>query len=92
MRLACPSLVDEHEIAMRAQASRVERDERPFVVDDADGIRVTAATGETIAVAGNTSASAGKIESTTIGDTIHLKCYRAGSWRAESYVGTWTVT
>jgi len=63
-----------------------------FIVQDADGIRVVANTGDTIRVAGTVSASAGYTESTTVGDVITLVAINATEWIAISYVGTWTTT
>lgn len=63
-----------------------------FVIQDADGIQVVAASGDTIRVAGSVSAAAGNIAATTIGNTVHLKAINATEWIAVSYVGTWTVT
>jgi len=63
-----------------------------FIVQDSDGIQINADTGDTIRVAGSVSASAGLIETTTIGNTVHLKAINATEWVAISYVGTWTVT
>lgn len=63
-----------------------------FIVQDADGIRVTAGAGDTIQVAAAVSAAAGKIESTTIGSAVRLIALNATEWMAVSAVGTWTVT
>lgn len=62
-----------------------------FVVQDSDGIRIVANTGDTIRVAGTVSASAGYTESTTVGDVITLIAINATEWIAISYVGTWTT-
>ena len=63
-----------------------------FMVQDADGIRVTAATGDTIRVGTALSGVAGKIESTTIGSSVRLIALNATEWMAVSMVGSWTVT
>lgn len=63
-----------------------------FYVQDADGIKVTANTGDTIRLAGSVSGAAGNITSTTIGSAVVLVCINATEWVAESIVGTWTVT
>ena len=62
-----------------------------FIVQDADGIRVVANTGDTIRVAATVSGAAGYTESTTIGDAITLVSINATEWIAISYVGTWTT-
>lgn len=65
-----------------------------FIVQDADGIRVVANTGDTIRIAGSVSGSAGLIESTTIGDAVTLRAINATEWIASSVVDAagWTVT
>src|SRR4051794_33522254 len=63
-----------------------------FIVQDADGIRVTAASGDTIRIAGTASGLAGKIENTTIGSTVKLTAINATEWIGSVGAGTWTVT
>lgn len=63
-----------------------------FYVQDADGLQVTAAAGDTIRVGPSVSAAAGNISSTTIGSSIRLHCINATEWVAEAVIGTWTVT
>jgi len=63
-----------------------------FIVSDADGIRVTAAAGDTIRDGATVSAVAGKIESTAIGSAIELISINATEWFVTSKVGTWAVT
>jgi hypothetical protein len=62
-----------------------------FFVQDTDGIRINAASGDTIRQAANVSAAAGYIESTTRGDAITLVAINATEWVVISMVGTWTV-
>lgn len=62
-----------------------------FVVQDADGIRVVAAAGDTIRIAGTVSATAGYAQSTTIGSTLTLVAINATEWVAISWLGTWTI-
>lgn len=63
-----------------------------FVVQDADGIRVQADTGDTIRIAGSVSASAGYAQSTTIGDSLTIVAINATQWVATSMVGSgWSV-
>lgn len=61
-----------------------------FIVQDADGTRVTAASGDTIRIAGTVSSAAGYIESTTIGNTVTLVAINATEWIATASHGTWT--
>jgi len=52
-----------------------------------------AAAGDTIRIAANVSAAAGRIDSTTIGDSVTLKAINATEWVATSVVGAgWSVT
>lgn len=62
-----------------------------FVCQDADGIRVTAATGDTIRIAASVSATGGYCECSTIGNVVTLKAINTTEWVATSVVGTWTV-
>jgi len=61
-----------------------------YVVQDADGIRVQANTGDTIRMGPKVTAAAGYIESTTIGSTVTLVAINAAEWIATSWQGTWT--
>jgi hypothetical protein len=63
-----------------------------FVVQDADGLRVTAGAGDTIRIAASACPAAGYVESTTIGDAVTLLAINSTEWVAVSYVGTWTVS
>lgn len=65
--------------------------EYSFRVDDADGIKVQAGTGDTIRIGTSVSAAAGFVQSTELGATIYLTCTIANKWIA-SASGTWTVT
>ena len=62
-----------------------------FVVQDADGIQVVAASGDTIRIAASVSAAAGNIDSTTIGSTVVLVAINATEWIAITSLGTWVV-
>lgn len=66
--------------------------EYAFYCHDTDGIRVIAAAGDTIRIAGSVSLAAGRIDSTTIGSTVTLVAINATEWIALSSLGTWTVT
>lgn len=63
-----------------------------FVVQDTDGIRVVAATGDTIRINTSVSATAGYCEATAAGATVTLYAINATEWIATSSLGTWTVT
>ncbi len=64
-----------------------------FIVQDGDGIQVTAAAGDTIRIGSAVSAAAGNISNTVVGSTITLTAINATEWIATSSVGgTWTVT
>ena len=62
-----------------------------FYVDDADGIRITANTGDIIQINGVASSSAGYCESLTIGSSVTLVAINATDWVATSSVGTWNL-
>jgi hypothetical protein len=66
--------------------------EYTFIVQDADGIQINASTGDTIRIANSVSATAGLIESATIGNSVRIVAINATQWIATSVVGTWTVT
>lgn len=61
-----------------------------WIVQDADGIRIVAAAGDTIRVKDKVTATAGYIESTTIGSIVRLVCINATEWIAMEIGGTWT--
>jgi hypothetical protein len=63
-----------------------------FYCDDANGIRATADTGDTIRLAASVSAAAGNVESTTVGSSVTLLAINDTEWVATSIVGTWVVT
>lgn len=63
-----------------------------FIVQDADGIRVVANTGDTIRIAGSVSASAGRIDSTTVGSTVRLIAINSVEWISVATNGTWVIT
>ena len=65
--------------------------EASFVVQDAFGLRVVAASGDTIRVLGNVSIAAGYIESTALGAVLILKAINATEWIAINCFGTWTL-
>ena len=65
--------------------------QQTFIVQDADGLRVTAAAGDTIRIAATVSSAGGYCESTTIGDSLILVSINATEYVAVSVVGSgWT--
>jgi len=62
-----------------------------FYVQDVDGIRVTAAAGDTIRIGATVSAAGGTATSVTIGSCLRLQCINATEWVCESLVGVWTI-
>ena len=63
-----------------------------FVIQDADGMRITAAAGDTIRPGCVTaSAAAGYIQCATPGAMITLLAINATEWIATAMIGTWTV-
>ncbi len=62
-----------------------------FTVQDADGIKIIADTGDTININGVVSASGGYAESLSIGSTLTLTSINGTEWIATSNVGTWLV-
>lgn len=64
-----------------------------FYNQDANDIRVLAATGDTIRLGSVVSASAGNIESSAIGDSIKLVAINSTEWVvAGGFTGIWAVT
>lgn len=68
--------------------------EYEFTVTDTDGIRVSAVGNDTIRIAGSVSAAAGRIDSTTIGDSVKIRAIDTVQWVAVDVVNSagWTVT
>jgi hypothetical protein len=63
-----------------------------FIIQDSDGMRITAQSGDTIRIDGSVSTSGGYAESSTIGNVITLVAINATEWIAISVVGTgWTT-
>lgn len=61
-------------------------------VQDADGIRFVANSGDTIRMATLVTSAAGYIESTTIGSCVHVIAINATEWFSETISGTWSVS
>lgn len=62
-----------------------------FYVDDADGMRIVANTGDIIQINGVVSTTAGYCESFTIGSSVTLTAINATDWVATSSIGTWNL-
>ena len=63
-----------------------------FLIQSVNGIKVIAASGDKIRIAGTESAVAGNIAATTIGNVAKLKAINDTEWFAVSTQGTWTIT
>lgn len=63
-----------------------------FIVQDTDGIKVTANTGDTIRISASVSGSAGNATSTVIGSTVTIVAVNVTEWYSISTNGTWIVT
>lgn len=61
-------------------------------VMDTDGVRVVAASGDDIRIGTSISATAGRIDSSTVGAYISLVAIDSTTWVARTVVGPWTVT
>lgn len=62
-----------------------------FYVDNADGMRIVANTGDIIQINGVVSTTAGYCESLTIGSSVTLTAINATDWVATSVIGTWNL-
>jgi hypothetical protein len=63
----------------------------PFYVQDADGMRITAGTGDTIRLNGAVSSAAGYAESTDVGAFCLLLAVNATEWVSISNRGAWEI-
>jgi hypothetical protein len=64
-----------------------------FCVQDADDIKITANTSDTIRMGSQVTAAAGNIQSSAIGDSVTLTAINATEWMAVGgFTGVWTVT
>lgn len=61
-----------------------------YCVQDSDGIRVVANTGDVIRSVASVTTSGGYIESTTIGSCATILSINAAEWYATSITGTWS--
>ena len=62
-----------------------------FYCQDADGIKITAATGDTIRTSTGVSAAAGYIQTLTQYSWIRLRAINATEWVQMCEGGTWTI-
>lgn len=62
-----------------------------FAVVDADGTKIVAFADDVIQDVGTVSATAGYIQSTTVGSVVHLFAINATTWLVMSKQGTWTI-
>lgn len=63
-----------------------------FYVQDTDGLKIVANTGDTIRIGGVVSASAGYAESLVVGSSLTLTAINATEWVATSFIGSWSLT
>lgn len=63
-----------------------------FYCQDADGLKVVAAAGDTIRIGADVSATAGNAETTQVGTVMHFKCLNATEWFCSLHAGTVTLT
>lgn len=63
--------------------------EYSWYVQNSFGLKVTAASGDTIRIKGGVTAAAGSVQSTNVGDTLTLKCINATEWVATEVFGSW---
>lgn len=63
-----------------------------FVVQDADGLRVTAGAGDTLRIETSVSPAAGYVEATAIGSAVQFVAVNDTEWIAMLKLGTWTVS
>ncbi len=61
-----------------------------FYCQDADGIRITAASGDTIRLGSSVTAAAGFIESTTPGSLVRISAINSTEWVAREIQGSWS--
>ena len=65
--------------------------EYTFIVQDADGIEITAGAGDTIRIGASVSSAGGTATSTDIGSTLTLVAINATEWMAISNIGVWVL-
>lgn len=63
-----------------------------FAVTGTGGMKITAASGDTIRLGAGASSAAGSAESTTVGGVLTLLAADGDTWVAVASTGTWTLT
>lgn len=75
----------------------VEGLRRQYLVEDADGIKVAAYSGDTIRMGSSVTASGGFVASTVQGAAVSLLCIKSktasagGQWAAQSFLEMWLL-
>ena len=62
-----------------------------FIVTEANGIVITANTGDQIIIGADSSTVAGTATSTTLGSTVNLVAIDATTWHSFAHTGTWVL-
>jgi hypothetical protein len=62
-----------------------------FYVQNSNGLKITAAAGDTIRLVDQVSKAAGYVSSTTVGGFVWLYCINDTEWVGEPPSGSWTV-
>ncbi len=62
-----------------------------FIVQDANGMQINAASGDTIQLSSSVSGAAGDISTTTVGSSVTLVAINATEWVATEITGSWVV-
>ncbi len=78
-------------VAITAPTTPTAGEVHCLIVDAAQTMQFTANTGQTISLGGTTSASAGNINSSTVGSMACVEAETTTAWRVRSVTGTWTV-
>lgn len=65
--------------------------QRTFIIQDSDGMRIQANSGDTVRLGTSVSSSGGYIESTEVGATVTLLAINVTEWIAIAFNGTWSI-
>jgi hypothetical protein len=79
------------EVELTLPAAAAQKGPHCFLVQDADGIKVRAGTGDTIRIGASASSAAGYVKSTAIGSWLWLIAINDVEWMAVNLGGTWTI-
>lgn len=79
------------EVELALPAAAAQKGPFRFYVQDSDGIKVRAGTGDTIRDGSGVSSAAGYIRSIAIGSWLWLEAINATEWVATSEGGVWTI-